>query len=46
MGTNCYLQISVEECKYVEKENKMTKFINAELEIFSDESAEEGFDEE
>ena len=46
MGTNYYLQVSLEECKYVEKENKMTKIINAELKIFSDGSVEEVFDEE
>ena len=40
------LQVFLEECKYVVKENKMTKFINEELEISFNESDEEISDEE
>ena len=40
MGKNYYLQVFLEDCKYVVKENKMTKFINYELEISSDDSDE------
>ena len=39
-------QVFLEECKYVVKENKMTKFINEELEISFNESDEEISDEE
>ena len=38
MGKNYYPQVFIEECKYVVKKNKMSKFINDELEISSDES--------
>ena len=43
MGKNYYPQIFLEECKqYVVKENKISKFINDELEISSfDEASEE-----
>ena len=39
MGNNYYPQILLEECKYVVKENKMSKFINNEFDIFSNEEA-------
>ena len=39
-------QVFLEECKYVVKENKVTKFINEELEISFNESDEEISDEE
>ena len=41
-----YPQVFLEEYKYVVKENKMTKFINYELEISSDDSDEENSDKE
>ena len=41
MSKNYHPQAFLEECKYVLKKNKMGKFINKELEIFSDESDEE-----
>ena len=37
MGKNYYSQVFLARCKYVVKENKMTKFINDELEISFDE---------
>ena len=46
MGKNYYPQVVLEECKYVVKENKMTKFINDELEISSHDSNEEVSDVE
>ena len=36
-----YLQVFLEEYKYIAKGKKMSKFINAELEISSDEEASE-----
>ena len=36
---NYYSQVFLGDCKYVVKENKMSKFINNELEISSDEEA-------
>lgn len=36
MDKNCYLQIFIKECKYVVKEDKMSKFINDELQISCD----------
>ena len=36
MGQHYYSQVLLEEFKYVVKEKKMTKFINDELEISSD----------
>ena len=42
MGKNYYPQIFLEECKqYVVKENKISKFINDELEISSSDEASE-----
>ena len=42
MGKNHYPQIFLEECKqYVVKENKISKFINDELEISSSDEASE-----
>ena len=42
MGKNYYPQIFLEECKqYVVKENKISKFINDELEICSSDEASE-----
>ena len=38
MAKNYYLQVYLEECKYVVKENMMNKFINDELEISFDDS--------
>ena len=46
MNRKYYLQVFLEQCKYVDKENKMTKFINGELEISSDESDEDVSDQE
>ena len=45
MGKNYYPQAFLEECKYVVK-NKMTKFINDELEVSSDDSDQEVCDDE
>ena len=39
MDKNYYSQVFLGDCKYVVKENKMSKFINDELEISSDEEA-------
>ena len=36
MGKNYSLQVFLKECKYLEKENKMSKFINDELKTSSD----------
>ena len=41
MGNNYYSQIFLKECKYVVKENKISKFINDELEISSSDEASE-----
>ena len=38
MGKNYYQQVVLEECKYIVKEKKISKFITNELEISSDES--------
>ena len=38
MGKNYYQQVLLEECKYIVKEKKISKFITDELEISSDES--------
>ena len=38
MGKNYYPQVFSEECKYVVKENKMSKFINDQFEISFDKS--------
>ena len=38
MGKNYYQQVVLEECKYIVKEKKISKFITDELEISSDES--------
>ena len=45
MGKKCYPQIFLENYKSVVKENKMIKFTNKELEMFSDEPDEEVSDE-
>ena len=37
MGKNYYPQLFLEECEYVVVENKISKFINNESEISSDE---------
>ena len=34
MGKNYYVQVFLEKCRYVVKENKRTKFINADLEKY------------
>ena len=36
MGKKYYPQVFLGECKYIVKENKKTKYINGELEFFSD----------
>ena len=41
-----YLQVFFEECKYITKEKKMSKFITDDIEISSDYSDKETFDEE
>ena len=41
MGKNYYPQIFLEEYQYVVKENKISKFINDELEISSSDEASE-----
>ena len=41
MSKKLYQQVLLKECRYVVKENLMSKFINKELEISSDESDEE-----
>ena len=46
MGKNKYAKVFLKKCKYFVKENKMTKFINDELEISFNESDEEISDEE
>ena len=38
MVKDYYSKIFLEECKYVIKQNEMSKFINKDLEISSDES--------
>ena len=38
LGKIFYPKLSLSECKHVVKENEMSKFINDELEICSDES--------
>lgn len=43
---NYYPQVFLEERRYLVKEKKMTKLINDELQIFSDEYDEEVSDEE
>ena len=45
IGNNYYLQVFLEECKYIAKEKKMTKYITDAIEISSD-SEEENSDEE
>ena len=35
IGKNYYLQVFLEECKYIKKEYKMKKFVNDELELDS-----------
>ena len=40
MGKNCYTQVFLEECKYIVKENEVTKHITEDIEIFSDDSDE------
>ena len=54
-GNNYYLQVLLEECKYVLNEKKMSKYIIDDIEISSDSdrensheenSNEENFDEE
>ena len=39
-GNNYYSQVSLEECKYVIKEKKMSKFIIDDIEISSDSGEE------
>ena len=41
-----YPQLFLEECKYVIKEKKMSKFITDDIEISCDDSDREKFDEE
>ena len=43
---NYYPHVILGECNYVEKENKMTKFINDELKISFNVSDKELFDKE
>ena len=43
---NFYLKIFSEQCKYVVKEKKISKFITDNIEIFSDDSDKEDSDEE
>ena len=38
MGKNDYPQVFLEECKYIVKENKLTRHITKDLEFFPDES--------
>ena len=40
MGTKYYPQVFSEECKYIAKEKKVTRYITEDLEISSDESDE------
>ena len=40
MGTKYYPQVFSEECKYIVKEKKVTRYITEDLEISSDESDE------
>ena len=42
---NYYPQVLLEECKYVVKERKMFVFITDKIEIFSDDSDKEDYDE-
>ena len=44
--TKYYLQVFLEECKYVIKEKKMPKFITDDIEISSDDFGKEDSDEE
>ena len=46
MDKNYCTHVFFEECKYILKDNKMSKFIDSELETSSDESNEEVSDEE
>ena len=41
-----YPQLFLEECKYVIKEKKMSKFITDDIEISCNDSDRENFDEE
>ena len=41
IGKNFYPQLILEECKYVVKEKKMSKYIADNIEISSDDSNEE-----
>ena len=41
-----YPQVFLDECKYVVKENKITKFVNDKLEISSDDYDEKVSDED
>ena len=41
-----YRQVLLDECKYVVKERKMSKFITDDIEISSDDSNRENSDEE
>ena len=41
-----YPQVFLEECKYVVKERRMSVFIIDKIEIFSDDSDKEDYDEE
>ena len=43
---NYYLQVFLEECKYVVKEKKKSEFITDDTEISSDDSHKENSDEE
>ena len=43
---NYYLQVFLEECKYVVKEKKMLEYITDDIEISPDDSDRESSDEE
>ena len=46
ISKNYYLQMLSEECKYIVKEKKMTKYLADAIEILPDDSDEENSDEE
>ena len=45
-GKNYYVQVFLEECKYVFKEKKMPNYITDDIEISSDDSDRKNSDEE
>ena len=42
-GENYYLQVFLKECKCIEKEKKVVRYINDDLKIYSDDSDEDNF---